>query len=223
MGALVPYVAVGVIKDLAPPCSLCFPLDPQTIAATPQMLSRVCLRHFPAPEAHTGTGPHVCGTGRSLALNGSESSSLKPWCAAPHRGGLSATFPCWHILLLPPPSPQLPGQGAAGRPWLSPHVLQPHSRLSAGTGVQCPSDPATLTAGVREGRHVRAVLVRSRDSPPAGKELWPHRRAPLRLAAQAGQCWPSGLAALQLKHPLRSTARHDPGPVPRQGTERSHF
>lgn len=147
MGALVPSVAVGVIKDLAPPCSLCFPLDPQTIAAIPQMLSRMCLRHLPAPEAHIGTGPHVCGTGRSLALNGSESSSLKPWCAALHRGGLGATFPCWHILLLPPPSPQLPRQGAAGRPWLG--------RVKGGSskppGAVASRSAAALTAVRRHG------------------------------------------------------------------------
>lgn len=33
------------------------------------------------------------------------------------------------------------------------------------------------------------------------------------------QCWPSGPAALQLEHPLRSTAGRDPGPIPEQNME----
>lgn len=98
--------------------------------------------------------------------------------------GVSATFPCWHILLFLPPSlqlPQLPQQllgvpGLAGSraappspPELWPHVLQAHRWLAAGAGVDCPPALRTAVAGVRKQCHIRAVLARSRDSPPCGE------------------------------------------------------
>lgn len=69
------------------------------------------------------------------------------------RRGVSATFLCWHILLLPPPSLQLPQQllgipGIAGTGWLLQVPLSCCSRSAAALmavsrdRVECPSGPA---------------------------------------------------------------------------------
>lgn len=146
-----PSVAVGVIKDLAPPCSLCFP---QTIAAMPQMFWCVCLQSFPSSrgmQRHRVTrvwDRQVPGTGWELILLaetlGCSSLQMRDQCHIPvlaHPAAPATLLAASSAASAAAGIPGMAGSRAASPspPEVSP---QPHTRLSAGTGVDCPSGPA---------------------------------------------------------------------------------
>lgn len=64
---LIPAVPVGVIGHLAPPCSLCFPLYPQIIAAAAWML--VCVHLLQSLPSSHGR-PHGCRQRGAAAQRG---------------------------------------------------------------------------------------------------------------------------------------------------------